>query len=448
MSGTRLSQPELLEQVLDYARRAGADQADALVIASEELAVNWRLGELEDLTRAESAGIGLRVFCGQRQAVVSSTQMVPETLEELAQRAVSMANVAPEDAHIGLVAPEKLAKNWRDLELADTDMLSEEVLVEQARTTEDAARAVAGVTNSEGAEAESSKTSIAMANTNGFLGSYTTTMHALSVSVLAGEGVGMERDYAYSVRRHAGELNSPEAIGKDAAERAIKRLNPRKAKSCTVPVIFDPRVSKALIGTLASCISGSAVARGTTFLKNHLNQQVFASGIRIMDDPTRVGGLASRPFDAEGVAGIARAVVEDGVLTTWLLDRRSAHKLGMETTGHASRGLASPPSPSSTNFYLENGEKTPTELIADLKDGFYVTDLMGMGVNQVTGDYSQGASGFWIENGKLSYPVSEVTIAGHLLDMFRTLTPADDLAFDFRVNAPTVRIDAMTVAGA
>jgi PmbA protein len=287
----------------------------------------------------------------------------------------------------------------------------------------------------------------ALATTDGFAHSYSGSYYSLSVAVLAGQDEGMERDYDYSSARHFADLASPEAIGKSAAERTLKRLNPKQAPTSNLPIVFDPRVSRGLLNYFAGAISGSAVARKTSFLKDTLGKEIFAPSITIMDDPHRPRGLSSKPYDAEGVAAKKRAFIEKGGLTSWLLDSRSARQLGMHSTGHASRGLSSPPSPSATNLYMEPGSLTPQALMADIKQGLYVTETQGMGVNLITGDYSQGAAGFWIENGQITYPVSEVTIAGHLNDMFKQMTPANDLEFRYSVNAPTLRIEKMMVAG-
>jgi PmbA protein len=267
------------------------------------------------------------------------------------------------------------------------------------------------------------------------------------MTAIAGGGTGMERDYDFSSALHARDLESPDKIGKTAGERAVARLNPRKVPTRKMPVVFDPRVAGSLVSHLASAINGAAIARKTSFLKDKMGDKLFRDGIRIIDDPFRVRGLRSRPFDGEGVAGAKLALVDDGVLRSWLLDSTTARELGLTTTGHAQRGVSSTPSPGATNLHLEAGKQSPAELLADIKEGLYVTDLIGSGVNGVTGDYSRGASGFWIENGQRTYPVSEVTIAGHLLDIFRSLTPADDLEFRYGINAPTVRLEGLTVAG-
>jgi PmbA protein len=289
---------------------------------------------------------------------------------------------------------------------------------------------------------------VTLATSEGFFGAYAGTSHSVGVSVLSGEGTSMERDYESASARHSSDLDSSETIGRSAGERAVKRLNPRRVKSQSVPVVFDPRVSAGLIGHFAGAISGASIARGVSFLKEFMGKPVFAPGIAIIDDPHRIRGLRSKPFDGEGVKNQRRAIVEDGVLTTWLLDCSSAKQLGLTSTGHAARGTGGPPSPSTTNFYMEAGKLSPNELMADIREGLYLTELMGMGVNGVTGDYSRGAAGFWIENGQIAYPVSEITIASNLKEMFRNLTPANDLVFRYGTNAPTLRVEGMTIAGA
>jgi PmbA protein len=267
------------------------------------------------------------------------------------------------------------------------------------------------------------------------------------MTAIAGDGTAMERDYDFTSVQHASDLASPESVGRKAGERAVARFGPRKVETCKVPVVYDPRVSNSLVGHLVGAANGASIARKTSFLKDRLGQQLFNKNIRIIDDPLRVRGLRSQPFDAEGVAVKKLAIIDAGVLTSWLLDSSTARELGLVTTGHAHRGVSSSPSPGAYNLHLEAGEPTPAELISDIKQGFYVTDLIGSGVNSVTGDYSRGASGFWIENGEITYAVSEVTIAGHLIEMFKSLTPANDLEFQYSVNAPTLRIEGLTVGG-
>ncbi|HKQ10488.1 MAG TPA: TldD/PmbA family protein [Rhizomicrobium sp.] len=439
---------KILASLLDAAKKAGADAADALYVEGVSSSVSYRLGKLEDVERAESYDLGLRVFVGQKVAFVSSTDFSAEALAGLPDRAVAMARLAPEDQFAGLAPKERLATVLPALDLEDAAEPSADLLIERARAVEGAALAVAGVTNSEGGGASFSRSAVALATSTGFYGRYAATSHSLGVAVLAGTGTGMERDYDHASARHAADLRDPGEIGKSAGEKAVKRLNPRAMKSQSVPVVFHPDEAAGLLGHFAGAISGSAIARGVSFLKDRMGQQVFAPGIHVIDDPHRVRGLRSKPFDGEGVANMRRALIEDGKLTSWMLDCASARQLGLETTGHAARGTGGPPAPSSTNLYLEAGKQSVKELIADIRQGFYVTELMGMGVNGVTGDYSRGAAGFWIENGEIAFPVSEVTIAGNLKDMFARLTPASDLEFRHGVNAPTVRIEGMTLAGA
>jgi len=438
---------DVIGDLIGKAKAAGADAADAVLLQSTSLSHAQRLGAIERLEREESRDLGLRVFLGKHQAFVSSTDLSPAAIDELLERAMAMARSVPEDPYCGIADPDQLAGEIPSLDICDDSEPSPEALIERAKICEEAARGVAGVTNSEGAEASWSFGRVALAASNGFAGDYAVSRHATSVSVLAGEGLGMERDYDYSTAVYRDDLEGPGAIGRRAGERAVRRLGARKPATGKLTVVYDPRAANSLLGHLSGAISGPAIARGTSFLKDKLGEAVFAPGITIVDDPLRRRGLRSRPFDAEGVATARRNIVEDGRLATWVLSLSSARQLGMATTGHAVRGTSGPPSPATSNLYLEPGSQTPQELIADIRQGFYVTEMMGMGINGVTGDYSRGASGFRIENGEITYPVHEVTIAGNLKDMFRHLTPANDLTFRYGINAPTLRIEAMTVAG-
>jgi len=438
----------LLDDLLKKAKAQGAETADAVMVKGISVSVAQRLGKLEGLERSEGGDLGLRVFIGKKQAVVSSSDYSPQALDQLAERAVAMAKLAPEDPYCGIANPEQvIQETGGDLEICTDWEPSEAVLTDWAERAEDAARAVEGVTNSEGAEASWGKTEIALAATNGFAQTYGVSRNGLSASVIAGEGVGMERDYDYATSVFEEDLPSPEKIGRTAGENAVKRLNPRKVESAQVPVIFDPRVSAGILGHLGGAINGNSIARGSSFLKDKMGARLFDSSITIVDDPHRKRGLKSKPFDGEGIANKRSNIIDRGKLTTWVLDLASARQLELETTGHAARGTGGPPSPSFTNLYMEPGKLSPKELMADIKSGFYVTELMGMGVNSVTGDYSRGAAGFWIENGEILYPVSELTIASNLLDMFTNLTPASDLEFKYAVNAPTLRLEGMMVAG-
>jgi PmbA protein len=437
---------DLAERLVAAARRAGADAADAVAVRSMSLSVEVRHGEVEASERAEGDDVGLRVLVGRRQAVVS-TNDVKDDVDQLAQRAVAMARVAPEDRFAGLADPGQLARDIPDLDLLDPELPAVTVLEERAKRAEAAGLAVKGVTKSEGASASAGIGGMVLATSHGFRGAYLSSHQGFSMVAIAGDGTAMERDYDFTSALHASDLDAAEEIGRSAGERAVARINPRKVATKRVPVVFDRRVAGGLIGHLAGAINGSTVARKTSFLRDKLGERLFAPGIRIVDDPLRRRGLRSRPFDGEGVAGHRLDLVEDGVLKTWLLDCATARELDLATTGHAQRGVSSAPSPGASNLHLEAGRQTPQELIADITEGFYVTELIGMGVNQVTGDYSRGATGFWIENGQRTYAVSEVTIAGNLTDMFRALTPADDLEFRFGTNAPTLRVEGLTVAG-
>lgn len=438
---------DVLDRLLGAARKAGADAADALIVGGVSASVSYRLGKLEEIERAESADLGLRVFVGQRVAFVSSTDLSERTLAELPERAVAMARIAPEDKFACLADPALLARSFPALDIEDSHEPSAELLVERARAVEGAAMAVPGITNSEGGGASFSRSAVALATSTGFFGRYAGTSHGVGVAVLAGEGAGMERDYESASARHGSDLESAESVGKRAGERTIARLNPRKASSQAVPVVYEPRAAASLIGHFAGAISGAAIARGVSFLKDRLGEAVFAPGIAIVDDPHRSRGLRSKPFDGEGVRNGRMRLIDGGVLKSWLLDCATARQLGLATTGNAGRGTGGPPSPTTTNLYMEPGRHSPAELIADIAQGFYVTELIGMGVNSVTGDYSRGAAGFWIDDGVIAYPVSGVTIAGNLKDMFRNLAPANDLEFRHGTNAPTLRVEGMTLAG-
>ncbi len=436
-----------LTDLVAAARAAGADAADAVLVEGVSMTLGWRMGALENLDRAEGSDIGLRVFFGRRQAITSSSDLGRDALKELVERAAAMARAAPEDPFCGLADPRDLARDIPDLDLADAEDASVETLTERARRAEDAARAVPGVTNSEGAQASFSRSMFYLAASNGFARAHGETGHGVAASVLAGGGTAMERDYDYASTLHAADLPEPETIGAEAGRRAVRRLNARKAVSARVPVVFEPRVAGSLVRHLASAVNGQSVARGTTFLKDKMGARIFSEGVTIVDDPLRKRGLGSRPFDGEGLPSRPLTLVDRGVLKSWILDLRSARQLNLKSTGHAARGVSSPPAPSTSNLYLAAGAITPEAMLADIKEGLFVTELIGMGVNGVTGDYSRGAAGFWIENGQLAYPVSEVTIAGNLKDMFLNVAAANDLVFRYGTNAPTLRVDGLAVAG-
>jgi len=437
----------LAERLIKAARAAGADTADAVAMRSVSQSVDVRDGAVEESQRAEGNDVGLRVMVGKKQAVVSTNDLSSDGVKALAERAVAMARVAPEDKYAGLADQDRLAKSFPDLDLIDRELPDTAALEAMARRAEDAGRAVKGVTKSGGAGASAGIGGMVLVTSHGFSGSYLGSRHSVSMQAIAGEGTGMETDYDFSSALHATDLDDPEKIGRTAGEKAVARLNPRKVSTRKVPVVFDWSIAGSVVGHLVSAINGSSIARKTSFLKDKMGERIFAAGINIIDDPLRKRGLRSRPFDGEGVAGKRMALIEDGVLKTWILDSATARELGLATTGHAGRSASSTPSPSATNLHLEPGKLSPEELIKDIDEGFYVTDLIGSGANMITGDYSRGAAGFWIEKGQRTYPVSEVTIAGNMLDMFRTVTPANNLTFRYGTNAPTIRLEGLTIAG-
>jgi len=438
---------ELAQRLVAAAKRAGADAADAVAVRGVSQGVEVRDGKVEESERSEGDDVGLRVFVGKRQAVVSTSDVSGDNVAKLAERAVAMAKVAPDDEFIGLADPSLLARNFPDLDLLDPEAPSVAALEQRAREAEAVGLSVKGVTKSGGASASAGIGGMVLVTSTGFHGSYLRSSQGISMMAIAGEGTGMERDYDFTSAIHASDLASPDSVGRRAGERTVARINSRKVATCKVPVVFDPRVAGSLVGHLVGAANGASIARKTSFLKDRLGDRLFDSSIRIIDDPLRVRGLRSQSFDAEGVAVKRLAIIDDGILTSWLLDSATARELGMTTTGHAHRGVSSSPSPGAYNLHLEAGQQSPAELMSDIKEGFYVTDLIGSGVNGVTGDYSRGAAGFWIENGELTYAVSEVTIAGHLFDIFKSMIPANDLEFKYGVNAPTVRIEGLTIAG-
>lgn len=436
-----------LGDVLAKVKKAGADSADAIFSESQSLSVERRLGKTEGLERSEARELTLRALVGKRQAIVSASDFSDKAVNALIERAVAMAKTAPEDPYCGLAEPDQLTRTIIDLDTEDPIAPSAEILDERAAKAEEAALAVKGITNSEGGQASWGLSRYRLAATNGFAGAVTQTHHSISVSVLAGEGTAMERDYDYAIAMHASELRDPAEIGRSAAARTLRRLNPRKLATTRVPAIFEPRAAVSLLGHFAGAINGLSVARGTSFLKDKNGKAIFSPAINIIDDPLRRRGLRSRAFDGEGLPTARRALIENGVLTGFLLDLATARQLKMKPTGTATRGGSGLPSPSTSNLYLAAGAKTPEEMMAEVGTGLYVTELIGMGVNLVTGDYSRGAAGFWIENGQLAYPVSEITIAATLPEIFSGLEAASDLTFRWGTDSPSVRIPVLTVAG-
>lgn len=435
---------DLVGRLVEAAKRAGADAADAVAVRSRSTGVSVRLGKVENTSAAESDDIALRVFVGRQVASVSANATSDPAA--LAARAVAMAKASPPDPYQRLADPALLAREPADLDLFDATEVAPERLRDDALAMEAAALAVPGVTNSPGAGASAGMGGLVLATSDGFVGHYMATRFSRSAGALAGAGTAMERDHDFSSRLHFSDLDPAEAIGRRAGERAVARLNPRKAKTGPVTVVLDPRVARGIAGHLAGAINGASVARGTSFLRDRMGRPVASAAITVTDEPLKLRGQASRPFDGEGVAGTRLAMVERGVLNHWFLSSSVAGQLGLETNGRGVRA-ASSVTPSSTNLAIEPGAQGPRELIGALKSGFYVTEVFGQGVDMVTGDYSRGASGFWIDNGELAFPVSEVTIAGNLKDMFMAMVPADDLDRNFGTAAPTLLIEGMTLAG-
>ena len=438
----------LLAELIDAARKAGADAAEAVTAERQSLSISVRSGELEEVEREESRDLGLRVFIGQRQATVSGSDLSPEACAKLVERAVAMARLAPEDPYAGFAPVDRLARGPEpDLELYDPTELSPETLEDRAREAEAAARAMPGVVNSDGATAGWSTARWLIATSHGFAGQHQASGFSLGASAIAGDGQTMETGYdGRSVRWHE-DLPGAEAIGREAGRRAAARLGSRKIASTTAPVIFENRVAMSLIGPLVGAISGPSIARGSSFLKDRLGQQVFGDHVTITDDPHRRRGLGSSPFDDEGVATQKTDIIDRGVLTTWLLNSSSARQLGLETTGHASRGLAGPPGVGVSNLTVQPGAQDLAGLMASAGKGLLVTSMFGPSLNGNTGDWSVGCSGFWFENGELAYPVSEITVAGNLIEMYARLVPGADLEIRGASNAPSLLIDALAIAG-
>ncbi|MEO6606998.1 MAG: TldD/PmbA family protein [Aestuariivirga sp.] len=437
----------LAQMAVDKAIKLGATAADAIVVDGNSTSVSVRQGKIEDVGRSESRDIGIRVFAGQSSAIIAGSVLTSEAIGKLVERALAMAKLAPPDPYSGIADPSQLAQKVIDLDLVGDETPSPLKLQEIAFEAEAVALSIPGVSKSNGAGSSESSNSVAIAASNGFAQAYRRTGYGFSASVIAGEGTTMERDYDGTSALHFSDLETPEKIGRSAGERAVKRLNPRKLASQTVPVIFDRRVSSSLIGHLAGAINGASIARGVSFLKDDMGKALFKSEVTIVDDPLRIRGFSSRSFDGEGLPTERRNLIDKGVLTSWVLDLRSARQLGLSPTGSGARGLGSQPGPSTSNLHMEPGTKSPEDMMRDIGTGLLVTEFIGSSINSATGDYSRGATGFWIENGEIQYPVSEITIAGNLKTMFAALTPANDLIFKGAVNAPSCLIESMTIAG-
>ena len=438
--------------LVERARSAGASAADAVAFESDSLEVGVRLRETEKLRRARERAVGLRVFVGQSTAIVSTADFAATALDALAHDAVNLARATAPDEHGGLPDPNDLARDVPDLALYDDALERFEVAdaLALARTAEEAAlSASAEITNSEGAECGGGGGQVAYASSLGFSGTYARSSFSLVMVPIASRDGQMQRDHWYSAHRTLAGLDAAADVGREAARRTLRRLGARQVPTQECPIVFDPQAAASLLGHLASAISGSSLYRRASFLLDKLGEPIASPAITILDDPLAIGGLASRPFDGEGVASQRRTIVEKGVLQSYLLDSYSARRLGMRSTGHAIRGAGDAPGVSPTNFFLTPGPHTPEEIIGSVRSGLYVTELIGFGVNGVTGDYSRGAAGLWIENGELTTAVEEVTIAGNLLDMFKRISMVGvDLRFRTAVAAPTIKIDQMMLAGA
>jgi PmbA protein len=430
--------------LVEAAKRAGADAADAVSVRSRSRAVTVRNGKVEGTDSSESDDLSLRVFVGQRVASVSAAATADA--DQLAERAVAMAKVSPDDPYNGLADRDRLARDLPELDLFDATDVSPEQLTDDALETEAAALSVHGVTNSSGGSASAGEAGFVLVTSDGFSGAYRGSRFGRSVSVIAGEGTAMERDYEFSSRTHFSDLDAASEIGRKAGERAVRRLNPRKMPTGKIAAIFDPRVARSILGHLSGAINGASVARKSTFLRDKMGEAIANPAITVIDNPHRPRGAGSRLFDGEGVSASPLTMVEDGVLKHWFLSTAIGRELGLDTNGRGVRG-GTTVNAGSTNLSIEPGAVSPEQMIADAGTGFYVTEVFGQGVNLITGEYSRGASGFWIENGERTFPVSEVTIAGDLADMFLTMVPANDLDRAFSTAAPTLAIPSMTLAG-
>ncbi len=443
--------PEALAAaLLDAALRAGAEAADALVRQGESLSVEVRGGALETAERAEGIDLGLRVLIGRRQACVSASDTSRATLAAMAERAVAMAREAPEDPWCGLAAPEQLAREWdlAALELADPAPGPAAAALEaMAKEAEAAALAVRGISRMDASGASWQASRTVLVATNGFSGGYARTGHAVEAVAICGEGAGMERDYAFEARAHGADLPDPAAVGRLAAERTVARAGAGRPPTGAFPVLYDERVAAGLIGHLVQTINGASVARGASWAKDLLGEAVLPAGLDLVEDPGRPRASGSRPFDAEGLPAARRALVAGGMLQGWTLDLATGRQLGMASTGSAARGTGAPPHPTVGNLALTQGNASRDELIARMGTGLVVTSMMGASINPNTGDYSRGASGFWVEGGEIVRPVNECTIAGNLREMLRSIVPANDARAHLSRVVPSLLVEGLVIAG-
>jgi PmbA protein len=442
---------KLTDALLSAAKNAGADAADAIATSGTSVTINVLNGALEQAERAEGTDIGLRVLIGKRQACVSASDTSRDTIATMAERAVTMARLAPEDPYIGLADPDQIAKNWdvAALDLAeDAPEPDAKYFQDAALAAEAAALSHKGITQADSVAAGYSHNAIHLAASNGFSGGYARTSHGLSCVAITGTGADMERDYFGDSRSHAGDMMTPEEIGHIAAKRTLERAGATKPPTGAFPVLYDERISSGLIGHLLQAANGASIARGSSWLRERLGEQVLPKGITLTEDPHRARIRGSKPFDAEGLATQARNIVEDGVLMGWTLDLATARKLGMQSTASAARGTGGPPTPGTGNVSITQGSQTHADLIRDMGTGLLVTSLIGSSINPTTGDYSRGASGFWVENGEITYPVTECTIAGNLHEMLASLIPANDARAHLSRVVPSLLVESLTIAGA
>lgn len=455
MSNSSIHTPDvpahLFDQLHDLIRKAkacGADAAEGVYSESMGVSASIRNGDLSTLERSERASIGIRVLIGKKQACAASDDIHPERLHAMVDRAVSMARLAPEDPYAGLPEQHELATHIPDLDLFDPAEIEADKLIASAKTMEDVVRQNPLITNVEESTASWGLSGFAYVTSHGFQAGYRGTSHGLSIEAVAGKDTHMVRDYDYSSAFHHSDLRTAQDVALTAASNTVRRLNARKMPTAKIPVVFAPRMASGLLRNLLGALSGAAVARKASFLQEHMGKQIFSKTISIIDDPHLKRGLRSTPFDGEGLPTTRRAFIENGVLTSWMMNCSAARQLGLKSTGHARLSTGSIPGITASNFYITPCDVSPEGLIADIKQGFYVTETMGHGGDTLTGDYSQGAAGFWIENGAIAFPVHEMTIAGNLKPMFEHLSAANDLTHRYGVDAPTLRIEGMTVAGA
>lgn len=435
---------ERASELVDLAKKSGAEHCDCVVSRSQSLGLSIRDGKLENSDRSESDDFSLRVFVNGRTSSVAANQAAD--MRELCERAVAMAKVSPKDPHAMLAPQDRLTSSIPDLDLFDPTEPDVDKMTADALACEDAGLSITGVEKSMGAGCGWGMTGFVLATSNGFSGSYSLSRFSCSTAMIAGSGTSMERDYDHSSAAHAQDLLSPHEIGISAGERAVKRLNPRQVNSGSFPVIYDPRQSIGILGTLAGAINGASIARKTSFLRECMNSQICRDEVNVVCDPLIKRGLGSRPVDGEGITPSLVNFVENGILKQWVLDCATAHELGLQSNARAVRS-GSGTAPSTTNLYMKNGDTSREDMIKSIGTGLYLNETIGHGINMVNGDYSKGAGGFWIENGEIAYPVSEITIAGNLKDMFKSMIPANDLEFKHATNAPTLLIDGMTIGG-